>query len=333
MMYARVLCLFLICSTQLVALETHKLDSVVTTGSALETDVVKIPGNVSIVNSKQMNTTTNGKIADVVKKLAGVRVSNDVGFNPRPSIKIRGINYGTLVMLDGIILSDLEGEARLLNQISLYDVKRVEVARGAYSSLYGAGAIGGVINFITAMPTKFEIEALAGYGNEIIEDTAEKNLTRLYFSIGNAFLEKRLRVKLSAGMNLSQGYVSTPAYITPTQATNANISGGYVDKAGRYIIGDIGRREWQSWDTRLKLEYDISDNDTISAMFSASNHNYDFVNPKSIIKDSNGNPTFNLPVNNTGGTGINQSATDLNNQFIGSGYGCYCNFTDFIGSL
>ncbi|MDY5185442.1 TonB-dependent receptor [Helicobacter trogontum] len=303
--------------------EAHykRLDSIVTTGNALATDVSKIPGNISTVNEQEINTTTNNKITDIVKKLVSVRIDNDVSFNPRPKIKIRGINYGALIMLDGVILTDLEGENRLLNQISLYDVKRVEVARGAFSSLYGTNAIGGVINFITAMPNKFEVEALAGYGNEFIPNTAEKNLTRLYFSVGNAFLNKKLRIKLSAGMNNSQGYTSTPVYLT---SKPDNISGGYFDKAGRYIIGDEGRREWQIWDTRLKIEYDLSDTSMLSSMFSVSNHNYTFVNPRTLITDSNGKPVFEVPNNNSSGT---------IDPFVGSGYGGYGSYTHFLGNI
>lgn len=298
----------------------HKLESVVTTGNALETPIAKIPGNISVVEEKQMNQTANNKITDVVKKLAGVRIDNDVSFNPRPRINIRGINYGTLIMLDNVILTDLEGENRLLNQISLYDVKRVEVARGAFSSLYGTNAIGGVINFITSMPHTFEIESVAGYGNEIIPNSAEKNLTKLYFSIGNAFFDKRFRIKLSAGMNTSQGYVSTPAFLT--QVPSNGINGGYYDSAGRYIVGDIGRREWQIWDTRLKIEYDITESATISSMFSVSNHNYEFVNPTTFVRDSNGNSIFDIPSNNT-----------TTNPFIGSGYGGIGSYTHLLGAI
>ena len=84
-------------------------------------------------------------------------------------MKIRGINYGTLVLLDGVILSDLEGEARILNQIFLNEVERVEIARGASSAVYGTGAIGGAINFITSMPKKLEIKANAGYGSAFVD--------------------------------------------------------------------------------------------------------------------------------------------------------------------
>lgn len=296
---------------------THKIESVITTGSAMQSDVIEIPGHVDVVKEKQINETTNAKVADVVKKLAGVRVDNDVGFNPRPQIKIRGLNYGTLIMLDNVILTDLEGENRLLNQISLFDVKRVEVARGAFSSLYGTNAIGGVINFITSMPKSFEIESVAGFGSEFIPDTADKNLAKLYFSIGNAFLDKKLRLKFSAGLTTTQGYASYPVYVS---AKPPNTNGGYTDKAGRYVIGDGGRREYKIWDTRLKLEYDIGDSGLLSSMFSLSNHNYEMVKPKSYITDSTNQPIYTLP--NGGGT-----------PFVGSGFGGIGSYTHFLGNI
>ena len=146
--------LVILASGVLCAEDTYMLQNSVVTGSAMATDIAKIPGNISVVDSAHISHLPNQKITDTIKKLAGVMMYRDVGFNPRPAIKIRGINYGTLVMLDGVILNDLEGENRILNQISLYDVTRVEVARGAFSSLYGTNAIGGVVNFITSMPRK-----------------------------------------------------------------------------------------------------------------------------------------------------------------------------------
>lgn len=299
-------------------LHSHTLGKSIVTGSALASDVEKIPGSVSTVDSTQIKNMNNTKITDTIKKLPGVRIDNDVSFNPRPKIKIRGMNYGTLIMLDGIILSDLEGEARILNQISLYDVERVEVARGAFSSLYGAGAVGGVVNFITSMPTHFSSQAIIGYGSEFVPDTADKNLVRAYASVGDAFFDKRLRVKLSAGYSGSEGYSSFPT-ILPTGVTNTGgVSGIVVDKAGNQIIGTGGDRNYNTYDIRLKAEYDMTDSDTLSSMISFSSNSYSFKNFKSYLKDANGNST-NL----------------INGQdyFVGSGLGGMGRYSHLLGNL
>lgn len=297
--------------------KTYEVQRAVVTGSALSSDVEKIPGNISTVDSNHVKNMNNNKITDTIKKLPGVRVDNDVSFNPRPQIKLRGIKYGTLVMLDGVILSDLEGEQRILNQISLYDVERVEVARGAFSSLYGAGAIGGVVNFITSMPTTFTSQAIIAYGNEFVPDTADKNLVRVYASVGDVFLDKRLRVKLSAGYTSSGGYPSFPT-ILPSGVATTGVSGIVTDKAGNKILGTGGDRNYNIYDTRLKAEYDLTDVSTISSMISFSSYNYRFDNFRSYLKDSSGNST-NL----------------INGQdyFVGSGLGGMGTYSHVLGNL
>ncbi|RDU73680.1 TonB-dependent receptor [Helicobacter aurati] len=298
------------------------LDNLIATGSPLASDTSKIPGNVSTVDKEHITQLPNQKAADIVKKLAGVTVQRDVGFNPRPAIKIRGINYGTLIMLDDVILSDLEGENRILNQISLYDIERVEVARGAFSSLYGTNAMGGVINFITSMPTTLQLEAIAGYGSEFQENTADKNTLRFYASIGNAFLNKRLRTKISGSFNSSEGYASFPTYPniagSPDNSVSITQTGWFTDKEGRKIIGDGGRRDTTIWDMRAKAEYDTGDTGMLSGMFSISNHSYDFKNFTSYLRDSNGNVVDKV---------------NGKDYFVGSGWGGMGSYTHILGNL
>lgn len=300
------------------SLHSHTLEQSIATGSALATEVEKIPGNVSIIDAQHIQQMPNNKITDTIKKLSGVRIDNDVGFNPRPKVKIRGINYGTLLMLDGVILSDLEGESRILNQISLYDVERVEVTRGTFSSLYGAGAIGGVVNFITSMPTSFQSQALIGYGNEFVKNTADTNLMHAYASIGDALFDQKLRLKLSAGYTRSGGYPSFPTTL-PAGTNTSNIEGIYTDKAGNQIIGTGGKRNYNIYDIRLKAEYDVSDSGMLSSMISFSNHNYTFDNYQSFITDKT--------------TGQGTHLVGGKDYFVGSGFGGMGTYSHLLGSL
>lgn len=318
-MMFKTLCNLALCVSFGYSMQSYTLNKSIITGNALATDVEKIPGNVSVIDNKQIQHMPNAKITDTIKKIAGVRVDNDVGFNPRPKIKIRGINYGTLLMLDGVILSDLEGENRILNQISLYDVERVEVARGAFSSLYGAGAIGGVVNFITSMPTQFQSQFLISYGNEFINNTADKNLIRAFASVGDVFIDKRLRLKLSAGYTHSNGYSSFPTILPSSETNTSNINNMVIDKAGNRIIGDGGKRNYTIYDIRLKAEYDISDSDILSSMISFSNHNYTFGHFKSYISDKNTGESINL--------------VNGKDYFVGSGLGGMGTYSHLLGNL
>ena len=301
-------------------IETKELDKVVTTGSALASDIASIPGNVSIIDSKAISTQANAKITDIISKQAGVHIDNNTSFNPRPKVKIRGINYGTLVLLDGVILSDLEGEARILNQIFLNEVERVEIARGASSAVYGTGAIGGAINFITAMPKKLEIKANAGYGSAFIDGEADRNVASAYLSVGNAFLDKKLKVKIHGGFKRSEVYANSPAYVNATTMNGQtnSLSGYYIDNKGRYIIGTNGEREVNTYDIGIKASYELGERDELSATFRFSNHNYDTKNYKTYLRDTSGNPTYTI--NNQ-------------NYFIGSGQTGLGTYSHILASL
>ena len=301
-------------------IEIKELDRVVTTGSALASDIASIPGNVSIIDSKAISTQANTKITDIISKQAGVHIDNNTSFNPRPKVKIRGINYGTLVLLDGVILSDLEGEARILNQIFLNEVERVEIARGASSAVYGTGAIGGAINFITAMPKKLEIKASAGYGSAFIDGEADRNVASAYLSVGNAFLDKKLKVKIHGGFKRSESYANSPAYVNATTMNGQtnNLSGYYIDNKGRYIIGTNGEREVNTYDIGIKASYELGERDELSATFRFSNHNYDTKNYKTYLRDSSGNPAYTI--NNQ-------------NYFIGSGQTGLGTYSHILASL
>lgn len=303
-------------TTQQKPFETKELDRVVTTGTALQSDIATIPGNVSIITSKAITSAPNTKITDIISTQAGVHIDNNTSFNPRPKVKIRGINYGTLVLLDGVILSDLEGEARILNQIFLNEVERVEIARGASSAVYGTGAIGGAINFITSMPKKLEIKANAGYGSAFVDGEADRHTASAYLSIGDAFFDKRLKVKIHGGFRRTESYANSPAYLN--SAPNNGVSGFWQDKRGRYILGTNGEREVNIYDIGAKASYELGERDEISATFRFSNHNYDTKNYKTYLKDSSGNPTF--LIGNV-------------NHFIGAGQTGLGTYSHILGSL
>ena len=288
------------------------------TGVSLASDVISIPASISVVNSESIDKMPSTKLTDIVKKLAGVRVDNDVGFNPRPKIRIRGLNNGTLLMLDNVILSDLDGENRILNSLILYDVERVEVARGGYSSLYGTGAIGGVINFITAMPDSFELKTYAGYGNEFARGTADKNLFKAYVSIGDALFDKKLKLKFSAGYSSTDGYSSFPAILPKSESNIQNINGIVTDKAGNRIIGTGGDRVFQTYDIALKASYELNENNELSGSVRFSSYDYTFKNFQSFLRDNQGNPI---------------SLVNNKDYFVGSGYGGIGRYSHIIGNV
>ena len=89
-----------------------------------------------------------------------------------PSIAMRGIGVGdsatrSLVLVDGIPINGGFFGNVFWNRVPKPVIDRVEVVRGASSSLFGSYAMGGVVNIVTAAPNKSEggVEALYGQNN------------------------------------------------------------------------------------------------------------------------------------------------------------------------
>ena len=82
-------------------------------------------------------------------------------------LSIRGSSFGqTLVLVDGIRVNDAQsGHHNLDLSIPFESVEKIEVLHGSGSTLYGADAVGGAVNFITAPPIRSEVRVGAAAGN------------------------------------------------------------------------------------------------------------------------------------------------------------------------
>jgi iron complex outermembrane receptor protein len=82
-------------------------------------------------------------------------------------LSIRGATFGeTLILVNGLRLNDVQtGHNNLDIPFPFQSVQRVEVLKGSGSTMYGSDAMGGAVNFITAIPDRSEIRLGAGIGN------------------------------------------------------------------------------------------------------------------------------------------------------------------------
>ncbi|MCE3039704.1 TonB-dependent receptor [Helicobacter anatolicus] len=309
----------------LIAEETKQLEAIVSTSNKIPTLISEAPGNVSLVDSEQIKKQSSKQISDILDKVASIRVDKNTGYNGRPQVFMRGIPYGTLLMLDGIILNDLEGEFRILQSISPFDIDRIEIVRGAFSSLYGTGGIGGVINFITKMPKKLEMQASLGYGNELVTTQAEKDLVRGYLSLGNVFLDGRLRVRASYSFSSSDGAYRVPAIAkldSGQTASDVTLQNGANIQNGMEV-GWVGRSAYLTQDVRFKAEYDWGENDTTNLILNLSTISENQHSPITKLKDKNGASVF----------GYATSDDKYYNPFIGSGWAGFRQEYNIVASI
>lgn len=271
----------------------------IVSASRVDTPINEAPGNVSVVTQKEINLRPNYKFSDTLRGFEGLQQSKSRGMDTFDGVKIRGLS-GAAVMIDGIMLNDINNNTKMLTTMSADDIEQVEVVRGAFSNIYGSGAVAGAINFITSMPTAFETRASFGYGSSLGTEFAPKNTFRGYVSVGDAFLEKKLRVKLSFGMTNSQGYAADSVVVSDVNG----YQGGKLtldSNTGepRHNIGDMGNQAYQTYDSALKAEYDIGDVGTLSGYLRWNMYSYEHKNQRTFLTQ-NGNPSYgdNVDIDN-----------------------------------
>ena len=141
---------------------SDSMDEVVVTGSRIVSPNLQSISPITAIGAEELNIAGKTRIEDVLNQLPqafaaqGSNIAN--ASDGTASVDLRGLGVNrTLVLVNGkrLMPGDPDGgSAADLNQIPLTLVKRVDVLTGGASSVYGADAVAGVVNFV--MDTEFE---------------------------------------------------------------------------------------------------------------------------------------------------------------------------------
>ena len=139
---------------------THiKTDEVVVTASRTKQEVRESPSSVEVITREDIDKMGAENLAQALQLALGIDTQENAMVGNRSSI--RGMNTNqTLILIDGRRVRT-ENTSETMNfyelkRINMDDVERIEIVRGAASSLYGSEALGGVINVIKKHPGKMQ---------------------------------------------------------------------------------------------------------------------------------------------------------------------------------
>jgi vitamin B12 transporter len=136
------------------AQETKQVDPVVVTATTVETLVEQLGVALSVIPGEDFKTYQYSTIDDAFRNIPGVTVTQGGGYGKLSTLSIRGANANqVLILVDGVRVSSPTLGQTDLSDISPDLIERIEVIRGGQSTLYGADAIGGVVNIITKKGT------------------------------------------------------------------------------------------------------------------------------------------------------------------------------------
>ena len=120
---------------------------------------------VTVITQEQLQKSFGKTLGEVLNEQPGMTINgseNTLGTNQ--TVYTRGASAGnTLILLDGVPLYDASGISSEfdLNNFALDDIERIEILKGAQSTLYGSDAVAGVINIITKKSGKKPLNANA----------------------------------------------------------------------------------------------------------------------------------------------------------------------------
>jgi vitamin B12 transporter len=130
--------------------EVRRAEPVVVTATRSEQPLEQTGASVTVVPEEEMRVQEYRAVEQVLRTVPGVQVDTSGSPGKLSQIRIRGANPTQVqVLIDGVRVKSLTSGDFDFGDLTLDDVARIEVLRGPQSTLYGADAIGGVVNVIT----------------------------------------------------------------------------------------------------------------------------------------------------------------------------------------
>lgn len=225
--------------------EALGVDQIVVTATRTPQPLYRIGASITVLTEAVIKSSQTAVVSDLLTQMPGVSFTRNGGVGGVTSLRIRGAETDqTMVVIDGVKVNDPSQAGGGFNFGNLLrgDVQRIEILRGAQSTLWGSQAIGGVVNIVTAEPKKdFEVSAAAEGGSH---GTG-------YGTLAAGGAVERLTWRLAGGYYTTDG-ISTFA--------------GGSEKDGYRNVGTSGR-----------LKYDITDTVSVDlrAVYSRGNNDYD----------------------------------------------------------
>jgi vitamin B12 transporter len=178
----------------------------------------ELPAQRTVVTRADLERSGAKNLADALESVPGAVFNRTGTVGSLASLRLRGVptSNQVLILIDDQPLSGVAVQNVDLSQIPVGNIERIEVVRGGASVLYGANAIGGVVNVITRRPAPGPVK------------------TRLTTEWGSFFTQTyrgeigkatdRQSVYVSAGRDLSEGFQDN------------------ADSDGIHVTGRAGRR-------------------------------------------------------------------------------------------
>lgn len=159
--------LVLLNSPSVFALESTNTKEVVVTASRIPLAREQVIADVTVIDREEIQRAGQSTLVELLQTQPGIEISSSGGPGKASSVFLRGTNADhVVVLLDGLRINSATLGTTAFENIPLTQIDRIEILRGPASSLYGADAIGGVIQLFTKKGQgEPKVYGAVGYGS------------------------------------------------------------------------------------------------------------------------------------------------------------------------
>lgn len=244
--------------------DLEALNEVVITTNRTKESLDEVPSSVSILTSSDIKnlSQTSSNIADILTEIPGIALSTNKTSSTGQTLRGRNM----LVLIDGIPQSTpLRSGGRDINTIDPNTIERIEVIKGA-TAIYGNGADGGIVNYITKKPTNKEFQSTTEIGT----------------------MGSLVDVDHTMGSKISQTFSGTKNKLGYVLNGNFQQTGLYRDAKGEVISPTYGLGETNQYSLFGKFNYEFTPSQSVELMYNyySSNQDTEYINQNGVYGES-----------------------------------------------
>ncbi len=270
------------------------VEVIIVTATRSKKRINETPSSVSVITRKEISNSPAKTIEDLLSTQTNIqpRRSVAIGEGIPSDISIRGIPGAlaasrTLILVDGIPTNASGTPFLIVNEIPIEAVERIEIVRGPNSSLYGANALGGVINILTQ-------EGRGKPQGDLVTETSYPFTAARVYQPGKGSFVRAIDTALSLAYWNVNGTIRGG-----TERTGFLVGAGYRT-IGDYLLSDSSmvkkgsisykvrnvNHDYEEFRLLGKVRYCTSDSNSISLHVRYFNSMLGFGQTKNIVPDS-----------------------------------------------
>jgi len=182
--------------------------------------------DITVISEEEIQRAGSASLTDLLQRQPGIEIYNSGGQGKVSSLHIRGSESDHVVVLvDGLRVNQITSGLTAFENIPLSQIEKIEIVRGSSTSIYGAGAIGGVIQIFTKKGVSgFKPYAAIGYGRY------DTKTTQAGLRAGNDSTNYAINISSLSTDGFSAYKTNSPIYSDKDGYDNLSLSGSMNHK-------------------------------------------------------------------------------------------------------